>query len=345
MPFPFRYFEANGYGAVTRGFVCGLARLGVDIRVPNVDYSKFSDGSDLHLTPEESDIWNEIRAKPDDPSIATSIQISVPHAFKPVDGNAYLYTMTERTNWPERYSSKQWLEKLNTPKIRVITPTQWNKDTWEDGGVINSIDVVPCGVDFTKLNSYRILNRSTKFRKFTFLSVFNGLGDDSSRENWRFLMKAMELAFTGDDSVEWLVKTNKVHPDFTIPANLSMRIIDDPSLSESEMAQLYTSSHIFVKNSVEGWGMPTMESMALELPVIHSFNTAPTEYLNSSNALLFAPNDLDTLVKHLKFAKTNYHSDSLRKTVRSASTTARAYSWESASLKLMQLLFLEKKDT
>lgn len=118
-----------------------------------------------------------------------------------------------------------------------------------------------------------------------------------------------------------------------------MRIIDDATLSESQMIQIYSSSHAFVKDSVEGWGMPTMEAMALNLPVIHSFNTAPMEYLNDSNSFLYAPDDFDGLVKHLRFVRNNYHSDYIKKIIRGASTTAKAYSWESASLTLKKLIF------
>jgi glycosyltransferase involved in cell wall biosynthesis len=247
--------------------------------------------------------------------------------------------MTERENWVERYSSKNWFGILNTPGARILTPTQWNKTVWEDAGVTNPIQIVPCGIDYLKFQKEKGLLKRSKFEKFTFFSVFNGLGDPSSREQWQIIITAMERAFGDDNNVQWLVKTNKVHPDFIPSSKIEMRIIDDPGLSESQMVDLYCSSHAFVKNSVEGWGMPTMEAMALGLPILHSYNTAPMEYLNAANSFLFDPFDTDTLIKHLKFVRHNVNSEIVQRTVRAADTTARAYSWESASLKLIHSIF------
>lgn len=337
LPFPFRFFEPNGYGAVTRGFLGGLTRLGVDIRIPNIDYSKHTD--QFNLTHDDASIWNEIRSKPDDLSIAKSLQISVPHAFKSCGQDSYLYTMTERENWVERYSAKNWFSILNTPGAKIITPTQWNKKVWLDSGVTAPICVAPCGIDYSKLQKEKASLQRGKFKKFTFFSVFNGLGDPSSREQWQFILTAMEHAFSDDENVQWLVKTNRTHPDFTLSSKVSMRVIEDSGLSESQMVDLYCSSHAFVKNSVEGWGMPTMEAMSLDLPVIHSYNTAPMEYLNNANSFLFNPIDIEALVRHLKFVRHNVDSDAVKKVVRAADTTARAYSWENASLKLISSIF------
>ncbi|MDH0758670.1 glycosyltransferase [Pseudomonas juntendi] len=339
MPFPFRYFEANGYGAVTRGLVGGLVRLGVDIRIPNNDYSRFAARSGLLLTADESNIWEEIRSKPDDLSITTSLQISVPHVFESVGGIEYLYTMTERSNWAERYASKNWLEKLNSPNLNIITPTQWNKSVFITGGVTNPVHVSPCGIDREKLIAYSQTCASEKASKFTFFSVFNGLGNSSSRENWKFLQQALEVAFEHDSSVEWLVKTNELPLGYVSSSKINMRVIADPHLSESQMVQLYMGSHAFLKNSVEGWSMPTMEAMSLRVPVIHSYNTAPTEYLNNSNSLIYSPDDLSKLVEHLKFIRSNYNSDCISKIVRAAETTAKAYCWETASIQLRNVLF------
>lgn len=339
IPFPFRYFEANGYGAVTRGLIGGLVRLGVDVRIPNTDYSRFAARSGLVLTAEESSTWDEIRSKSDDPSITTSLQISVPHVFESVGGVEYLYTMTERDNWAERYANKNWLEKLNSPNLNIITPTQWNKSVWIAGGVTNPIHVSPCGIDRDKLWKYSQDCSSEKSSKFTIFSIFNGLGNNSSRENWKFLQQALETAFENDSSVEWLVKTNELPPSYVKSSKINMRVIADPQLSESQMVQLYMSSHAFLKNSVEGWSMPTMEAMSLRIPVIHSYNTAPTEYLNNANSLLYTPADMDALVEHLRFIKSNYNSDRISKIVRAAETTAKAYSWETASIKLINVLF------
>lgn len=341
LPFPFRYFEANGYGAVTRGLVGGLVRLGVDVRIPNTDYSRFAARSGLQLTAEESSIWEEIRSKPDDLSITTSLQISVPHVFESVGGTEYLYTMTERNNWADRYSNKNWLEKLNSPNLNIITPTQWNKSVWIAGGVTNPIYVSPCGVDRDKLLTHAETCSSERTSKFTFLSVFNGLGNNSSRENWKLVQQALEIAFEHDPSVEWLVKTNELPPGYAPSSKVAMRIIADPQLSESQMVQLYMTSHAFLKNSVEGWSMPTMEAMSLRIPVIHSYNTAPTEYLTNANSLIYAPDDLSTLVEHLKFIRANHNSARAAKMVRAAETTAKAYCWETASMKLRNTLFPE----
>ena len=72
------------------------------------------------------------------------------------------------------------------------------------------------------------------------------------------------------------------------------------NINEEEKTALYTHADAFVYPSIyEGFGLPPLEAMSHETPVICSTGGSLKE-LYSKNALMFDPKDKETLKSHLK---------------------------------------------
>ena len=94
--------------------------------------------------------------------------------------------------------------------------------------------------------------------------------------------------------------------------------IQEGALSRAEMRDLYASSDVMVlPTRGEGWGLPIVEAMAMELPVIVTNFSGPTEYLTDSNSYpigysmverhshMYAEPDFDQLVSTLRHVFAN----------------------------------------
>lgn len=184
---------------------------------------------------------------------------------------AAIFTMHEVDHLPE--GKKDWPERLNTTDL-VITPTSWNRAVWKRLGVTTPIEIAPLGIDETAF-----------FPRWAptcrFLTVHNGLGSDSSRENWRDTLEAYMAAFSAKDDVELVVKTWSWHePPFRralaevcakhghdAQTGPPVTVIDE-RLSAADMRELYMSAWLFIKNANrEGWSLPCSEAVACDLRV------------------------------------------------------------------------------
>eukprot|EP00960_Hanusia_phi_P072023 767688-Hanusia_phi.AAC.10 len=94
--------------------------------------------------------------------------------------------------------------------------------------------------------------------------------------------------------------------------------IKEGALSRAEMRDLYAASDVLVlPTRGEGWGLPIVEAMAMELPVIVTNFSGPTEYLTRSNSYpigyamverhshMYAEPDFDELVSALRHVYSN----------------------------------------
>ncbi|GJM99759.1 hypothetical protein PR202_ga16889 [Eleusine coracana subsp. coracana] len=142
---------------------------------------------------------------------------------------------------------------------------------------------------------------------FVFLSVFKW----EERKGWDVLLKAFLQEFSGADDVTLYLLINAYHSD----ANFSEKIrrfvkessieepldgwaeirIMDQHVPQSALPRLYKAADAFVlPTRGEGWGRPVVEAMAMELPVIVTNWSGPTEYLTEENGY---PLDVDRLTE------------------------------------------------
>ncbi len=237
-----RLQEGNGYGQVSAAVSGGLIELGHDVQ-----FQEFP-GMELALficPPGKIRFGRQVRSA--------------------------AITMHELDHLPD--AKRDWVEILNRLDL-LITPTDWNRQVWQQAGVTTPIEVVPLGID---VDSYFPVTG----RRCTFLCVHENLGGETSREDWRLTLRAYLGAFTAADDVRLTIKTWKWKPgEFELARRqllaelgrdeadaAAIEVIDD-TLSAEHMRELYQRAWLFLKNANrEGWSMPCTEALACGTPV------------------------------------------------------------------------------
>jgi glycosyltransferase involved in cell wall biosynthesis len=193
--------------------------------------------------------------------------------FQPENVNVF-YTMHETetfTGW-----KADWPDLLNRCDA-IITPTEWNRQVFQDNGVTVPIHVVPLGIDSKVFHG-------AKYYEFSILCVHEALGRDGSRENWGDTLAAYHQAFYGHHAHDilmtiksWNVDTQRFQKyldSLRAGKDLSMlpavRLID-LTLPTEAMNDLYAKHHLFVKHgNREGWAYPLWEAIAAGLRVAYA---------------------------------------------------------------------------
>jgi len=193
----------------------------------------------------------------------------------------------------------------------IFTPTQWNKEMFIRGGIKKPIHVIPLGIDEKiyqnkEIKRLPILCRELPARNgpvapskgFNFITLFGW----SYRKGIDVLLKSYCNAFTGNDDVGLIICSRYMGgSDLKSKSKVESDILkfmseyDNPptvyyygdSTPVASMPNLLKNGDCFVWTSRgEGFGLPVCEAGALEIPVISSFNSGMTEFLNKDNSFL-----------------------------------------------------------
>lgn len=171
----------------------------------------------------------------------------------------------------------------------VWTLSSWGRQILINNGVdSDKVGIVPAGVDVQK---FRPLPRDQATRPFRFLSV----GKWEARKSTEGLVRAYCAEFHSDEAVELVLHcSNPFVNGFNLEVNIRRiagdrhpSIVASPPVTLEGLVDLYNSCDAFVlPTRAEGWGLPVMEAMACELPVIVTNYSAPLDYLNQDCAYL-----------------------------------------------------------
>lgn len=160
------------------------------------------------------------------------------------------------------------------------------------------IAVIPLGI-FQPKNNLHTQKSTTKFKKFPY---FLYLGTIEPRKNLATLI----------DIFEDLKKAHKIPHKLIIAGEIGWHskkilkkirknkdIILTGHISEKQKSDYYKNADIFIYPSIyEGFGLPPLEAISYGTPVICSDGGSLKEIFKN-HALLFAPNDKETLKKHI----------------------------------------------
>ena len=243
------------------------------------------------------------------------------------------FTMHETETFKDWKSD--WPQLLNKVTA-VVTPTQWNKEVFIKNGVCVPIHVVPLGVD-TKVF------RGARTYQFSILSLFRGLGSDSSRENWKETIQAYYDAFYDFHNleVELNIKAYGVNYDGynnfikklssgkdcakTPPIN----IIDMDLLPES-LNNLYSKHWLFIKNANrEGWCLPLWEAISAGVRVARTDIPVFGDVNGAYGVSVFPLNDTNKLKEIMLDEFTHW---------RKQKSFINQYSWKNSAKKLLAVL-------
>jgi glycosyltransferase involved in cell wall biosynthesis len=199
-----------------------------------------------------------------------------------------------------------WIPILNQNDV-VICPSKFNAKIFEHAGITKPIVHLPHCID-TRLYNPGV-QPSDKQPAYTFLFM----GTWRERKGWKQLLEAWFREFDAGDNVRLLIKTDKL----TQSRNDIELLRSSLGFSKKETAPIVHETRVltetelprFIKNADclvsptfgEGFGLPGLQAMALEIPVIITNFSGCTDYATHETATLIEPvgyrliNELDTI--------------------------------------------------
>jgi glycosyltransferase involved in cell wall biosynthesis len=166
---------------------------------------------------------------------------------------------------------------------QVWVPTDWGRSILVANGINpDRIRVIPEGVDGNLFHTHG-RKPYRKERPFRFLS----LGKYEQRKSLDETIDAFAQVYANTPAIELVIKSNYfVNHDQKFQdlkqkiAGLSNIRLIWGEMSSNELARLYRSCDAFVLPSkAEGWGLPLIEAAASGLPVISTYYSGHTEFL------------------------------------------------------------------
>lgn len=251
----------------------------------------------------------------------------------------------------------------------LIVPTHWAKEVCVSSGVKIPVEVVPLGVDRTIFNDELVPNNDIYEDVAT---KFLMCGKWEIRKGHDIICDAFCKAFSNGDNVRLIINC---HNPFIgeegnsqwqnmyslSPMGHRVHIFGDRLNSQNNVAGLMLSVDcgLFVSRA-EGWNLPLLEMMSCGKHVIATNATAHTEFVNSQNAMLVDVGPLedayDGVFFHGQGQWPSLTADSEEQIINymravhkqkqehspcinvSGIETAKRYSWESATAKLMKAI-------
>lgn len=185
-----------------------------------------------------------------------SLAIAPPHELRNVPGRVWNLTMYESTGIPEG-----WAWHANTKAERLIVPSDWLVEVFEDAGVHIPIHVIHGGVD---PEEFPLCAPPPRADCYTFLAF----GDRGSRKGQDIAWSAFYQAFGDQPDVRLVIKARPCNLDWLDLSRTDRRV----SVWREDVASLrevFQMVDCFVfPTRGEGWGLPPREAACMGLPVI-----------------------------------------------------------------------------
>eukprot|EP00927_Polykrikos_kofoidii_P061787 TRINITY_DN56617_c0_g1_i1.p1 TRINITY_DN56617_c0_g1~~TRINITY_DN56617_c0_g1_i1.p1 ORF type:complete len:466 (-),score=57.42 TRINITY_DN56617_c0_g1_i1:214-1539(-) len=205
-----------------------------------------------------------------------------------------------RTMYETNRLPKTWVKRINKMD-EVWVPTKFAVEQFAASGVSREkLVAVPEAVDtdhFDPAVHEPLELPASEQDLFRFLSVFKW----ERRKGWDVLLRAYFEEFSAHDSVILYIKTRAFHSDSEFEAKvqdfvkslgdvakkpLARHAVLGDDIPLRDLPRLYRAADLFVLPSRgEGWGRPHVEAMSMELPVIATNWSGPTEFLNEECGL------------------------------------------------------------
>ena len=234
-------------------------------------------------------------------------------------GRKILYTMMENSETLH----PDYIGKLNGFN-EIWVPTEYNKEMFKNNGIYPPVYVMPLGVDTSRYTPDATpLDFTDLDDNFVFISVFKW----NYRKGYDILIRSFLEEFSCEEPVSLVIisKTDVIHRPEVIKADFnSVRsavlkednelphvCLYDENIREKDMPGIYKRANAFVLISRgEGFGLPYCEAAACGLPIIGSYCSGQTDYLNDDNSFLVYPEEyakaevngnMSKLAKHCRF--------------------------------------------
>lgn len=204
----------------------------------------------------------------------------------------------------------------------------------------SKIEVVYCGNRNTLLNEKDNVSIIEKFN-LTPNEYFFSVGTIEPRKNYTTLLKAYKLYREKSGSkfkklciaggYGWMEENFKQKIN---DLDLSKDVVVTGYVSDEELANLYRYCHAFVYPTwYEGFGLPVLEAMNFEKPVIASNVTSIPE-ITGDAAALCEPGDTLEIAKYMEKFE---NKDSYNEIVKKEKTRLKLFSWEDSAKRILDI--------
>jgi glycosyltransferase involved in cell wall biosynthesis len=247
-------------------------------------------------------------------------------------------------------------------------PSEWGRKVAIEQGINSKqITVVHEGVNPDLYHPY-LIPPSDKFR-------FLLIGKYEQRKSIDESIEAFAMTYGNNPDVELVIKSdyfkNHIEKKQALEYKIACMNVNNIRLvwglqSETELANLYRSANVFLfPTKAEGWGLPLIEAAATGLPLVTTFHSGQTEFLQdirSSCVLLdyalmpidcaetkefypaedgnhgkWAVTTVEEIARGIKLAYTNY--DSLRtQAIKNSEVIRSKYSWANSAMSALNVL-------
>jgi glycosyltransferase involved in cell wall biosynthesis len=288
-------YDRGGYGAVTRNYLRGLARIGFPVKLlpfgprhAEIDDAVASELRSLERAPVGSSPALVVHSTPE------RFRFTPPFGFVRRIG----CTIFETDRLPQH-----WIAPCNSMD-EVWVPSQFNVDTFTRAGVDGAKLVsIPYGIDTSRYTPSEIKRTEGPFT-FLYVCVFSwrkGLDlllasflNEFRRGEARLVMRVYSDGYEGVagdevervlyESVDGLVqKAADERPEVQIITRAQ---------SSAELKRLYESADLYISTDrANGWGVPCQEAMALGVPAATIDWSGSTEFMHEDNSVLIHPED------------------------------------------------------
>lgn len=285
-------YGSSGYAAAARDFILALDATG---RVPiSIEPLTWNTGFDIQ---ERRERWLRLRQLEQVPCVPAESRLlhwTIGSEFQGRGdyGFGIGHTIFETNSLPRSFVAG--CNRMDA----VIVPTDFHVQSFRRAGVNVPIAVVPEGVD-TDHFSPEGPRLSTIPERFTFLWV----AQLSYRKGFDLVLKAFLELFARHDDVQLVMRSylgDGSRKDLDRVAELITLFREEElkglkqghvflldNVPDLHLPALYRSAQVMLAPfRGEGWGLPIIEALASEVPVIATGWGGPMSYLNADNATL-----------------------------------------------------------
>ena len=191
----------------------------------------------------------------------------------------------------------------------------------ENGTPVNSIDVVPYGIDLRRFRPAPVHAKPDSSKRFRLLFA----GTINQRKGIKYLLETLRLL--PREQVE-LVVCGRVVDDLKIFAPFQSQVEIRPSVSFPELLRAYQEADLFVFPSVvEGFAQVLLESLACGLPILSTTHTAAPDLIEDGiHGFVVEPRRPELMAEKIEWLI--QHRSQLRDMRQAARERAEQFTWE-----------------
>lgn len=354
------FYTNYSYARVNRGLAIGLSKFQNEFNVKlycdkeSIDW--YPSDSDLDKKPEIKKLFQKER-RTSDIVIYNNFPKSVSGKHNLADLPGDIKIMYQA--WEESIYPEEWVKEINENLHGMMTASNFTREILRRSGVKVPIKVVPNALDKEFLEKTPGEFKLNTSKKFKFLHISTA----KQRKGIDVLLKAYFEEFTDKDDVVLIIKSfpgPDNHVDEMI-RNLKKEDspeiihINNPDLTDQELINLTNTANCVVYPSrAEGFGLPILEAMYVETPVIATGYSGYLDFANDENSFLieyeledainsefanigakWAEPDLEDLKVKMRYVFGNFSngnfSDDIKLKISKAKEAAKELTWEHAA--------------